>query len=153
MKIISTLLALISITQTSLGSLRVEEKNIPQIKLPDLNKLKLNQEVFLTDLNGVVNPKTVMLLQVGDNIKLYRTDGTLYTGIVTETKEGDDTLQIFGKFNNVPDVSFGFVLARGGIFAGAIVDTKNDKTYTLELSTPHKGYVFLYSFKYEKKIS
>lgn len=153
MKIINTILALAFTVQTSLGSLKTEEKTPPLIKLPDLNKLKLNQEIFLTDTNGVVNPKTVMLLQVGDNVKVYRPDGTLYTGLVTETKEGDDTLQIFGKFNNVQDVSFGFVLAKGGVFAGAIVDTKNDKTYTLELSVPHKGYIFLYSFKYEKKIS
>ena len=153
MKITNTILALAFTVQTSLGSLKTEEKTPPLIKLPDLNKLKLNQEIFLTDTNGVVNPKTVMLLQVGDNVKVYRPDGTLYTGLVTETKEGDDTLQIFGKFNNVQDVSFGFVLAKGGVFAGAIVDTKNDKTYTLELSVPHKGYIFLYSFKYEKKIS
>ena len=148
--IVSILLLLI---QTSFGSIKEEKRTPTSIDLPDLNKLKLNQEVFLTDLNGVVNPKTVMLLQVGDNVKIYHTDGTLYTGLVTETKEGDGMLQIFGKINNVSDMSFGFVLAKGGVFAGAMVNTKNNKTYTLELSEPHKGYIFLYSYKYEKKIS
>ena len=119
---------------------------------PNLNKLRINQEVYLTDTQGIVNPKTVSVLQVGDNVRIYRPDGTLYIGLVTETKEEEGSLRIYGKINNVEDTQFGFAFATGGHFAGAIIERKNDRIYALELSEAHKGFIFLYTTKYDKKL-
>jgi hypothetical protein len=121
--------------------------------VPDLNKLKLNQEAFLTDSQGIINVKAVSILQVGDSIKLFRTDGTLYTGRVVTTEESEGILRIMGVMNNAENTEFGFVLAKGGIFAGAIVDKKNSKTYAIELSEPHKGFIFLLTNKYDKPVA
>lgn len=121
--------------------------------IPDLNKLKLNQEAFLTDTQGIINVKAVSILQVGDSIKLFRTDGTLYTGRVVTTEESDGMLRIMGVMNNAENTEFGFVLAKGGIFAGAIVDKKNSKTYAIELSEHHKGFIFLLTNKYDKPVA
>jgi hypothetical protein len=148
MKIKNIILSSLLIPITTLGSFR----EIPNIRTPDLNKLKLNQEVYLSDTNGLINIKTVSLLQVGDNIRVYRPDGTLYTGIVTKTEESDGLLHIIGNINNKEDAQFGFVFAKGGHFAGAIVEKKNDRIYALELSEAHKGFVFLYTTKYDKKL-
>ena len=119
--------------------------------IPGLNKLKLNQEVYLTDIQGVVNPKTVILLQVGDLVRILRPDNTLYTGMVSETVEEAGSLKIHGKVNNKENTSFGFAISKGGIFAGAIIEHNSDTIYSLELSEPHKGYIFLYTTKYDKK--
>jgi hypothetical protein len=127
-------------------------KELPISKEPNLNRLQLNQEIYLSDQNGVVSPQAVSLLQVGDNVRFYRPDGTLYTGQVTETKEEEGSLRVYGKIHNVEDCQFGFALARGGNFAGAVIERKNDKIYVLELSEAHKGFIFLYSTKYDKKL-
>lgn len=122
------------------------------INVPDLNKIKINQEAFLTDTLGIINIKSVSLLQVGDNVRIYRTDGTMYTGRVTSTEEASGMLRIMGNMNNAENTEFGFVLAKGGVFAGAIVDKKNNKTYAIELSEAHKGFIFLLTNKYDKPI-
>ena len=127
-------------------------KETPNLNTPDINKLKLNQEVIISDVNGVINPKSVSLLQIGDYIRLCRPDGTIYTGRVTETVEEEGSLRIYGDINNVSDCQFGFAFAKGGFFAGAIIERKNDKIYALELSEAHKGFIFVYSAKYNKKL-
>lgn len=148
MKIKSILLAGLLIPITLLGS----AKEAPKLVVPDVNKLKLNQEIALTDNLGIVNIKLVSLLQVGDYIKMYRPDGSLYTGRVTETIEEDNVLKIYGTIDNVSDCQFGFAFARGGIFAGAIVEKKNDKVYALELNEVAKGFIFVFTTKYDKKL-
>lgn len=140
---------LTSIVLLSLPTLSLAEP-IKEI-IPGLNKLKLNQEVYLTDALGIVNPKTVILLQVGDLVRILRPDKTLYTGIVTETIEENDSIRIYGKVNNKENTSFGFAASKGGIFAGAIIEHNSETIYSLELSEAHKGYIFLYTTKYDKK--
>jgi hypothetical protein len=127
-------------------------REIPIPQTPNLNKLRLNQEIYISDKNGVINPQLVSLLQVGDNIRFYRPDGTEYIGQVTETKEETGSLRIYGKIHNIEDCQFGFGLDSGGHFAGAIIERKNDKIYALELSESHKGFIFLYTTKYDKKL-
>lgn len=148
MKTKSLILASLMIPLTLLGSV----KEAPKLIIPDINKLKLNQEVYITDALGIVNVKSVSLLQVGDYIRMCRPDGTLYTGKVTETIEEDGSLRIYGSIDNVPDCQFGFAFAKGGIFAGAIVERKNDKVYALELNDVAKGFIFVFTTKYDKKL-
>lgn len=117
-----------------------------------IGKLKLQQEVPLTDINGVIIPSTVAYAKVGDYVKLYRTDKFCYTGQVTEVLEADGYLKVFGTINNVKDANFGFVMAKGGNFAGAIVDKALQGAYVIEPSFEHKGYIFVYTLKYVKPI-
>jgi hypothetical protein len=148
MKIKSLLISSLMFPITLVGSL----KEAPKLIVPDINKLKLNQEIHLTDNLGIVNIKLVSLLQVGDCVKMYRPDGTLYTGKVTETIEEEGILKIYGTIDNIPDCQFGFAFAKGGIFAGAIVEKKNDKVYALELNEVAKGFIFVFTTKYDKKL-
>lgn len=133
-------------------TLLASAKEAPKLIIPDVNKLKLNQEVALTDNLGIVNIKLVSLLQVGDYVKMYRPDGSLYSGRVTETIEEEGVLKIYGSIDNVPDCQFGFAFAKGGIFAGAIVEKKTDKVYALELNEIAKGFIFVFTTKYNKKL-
>lgn len=148
MKINTLILASLFFPLTLLGSV----KEAPKLIVPDINKLKLNQEIQITDNLGIVNVKIVSLLQVGDYIKMYRPDGTLYKGRVNETKEEEGSLKIYGSIDNVQDCQFGFAFAKGGIFAGAIVEKKNDKVYALELNEVAKGFIFVFTTKYDKKL-
>jgi hypothetical protein len=144
----ASLLILLLATKNSFATAKQEPKDI----IPGLNQLKINPEISLTDNLGVVNPKLVSLLQVGDNIKMIRPDGTLYTGKITETQDSDDCFKVFGFVTNSEDTHFGFSMNKGGIFAGAIVEKKSDKVYALELSEAHRGYIFIYTTKYNKKL-
>jgi hypothetical protein len=131
----------------SLGSQTPLEASIKE-------QLKLQQETFLTDTNGVILVKAVLGLKVGDIIRIYRTDGYSYTGRVTEITEThapeDPSIRISGIINNVSGAQFGFGAAKGGMFAGAIIEPDKEFIYALELSESHKGYIFLPTTKYSK---
>jgi hypothetical protein len=144
----ASLLILFSATKNSFATAKQE----PKVIIPGLNQLKINPEVSLTNDLGVVNPKLVSMLQVGDNVKITRPDGTVYTGKITETQDSDDCFKVFGFATNSEDTHFGFSMNKGGFFAGAIIETKADKIYALELSEAHKGYIFIYTTKYNKKL-
>jgi hypothetical protein len=110
-------------------------------------KLKIDQELFLSDTNGVVKAAAIAKAAAGTMIKLYKTDGTFYTGIVNLVKEDNDSYEIQGSINNC-NASFGFKIAKGGTFIGAVVEHDVKKTYVLEFSLPHKGFVLVYNLKY-----
>jgi len=135
------------ITFNSFASIKESEIEIPG------HKLQLKQETFLTDTNGIMNAAAIVNVTIGSSIKIYRTDGFVYSGKITEIEEGADFYKIYGFIHNVEDSQFGFVIAKGGVFAGAVVEKKNKKTYVLELSIPHKGYILMLSSKYDEKIS
>ena len=88
----ASLLFLFSVTKNSFATAKQE----PKVIIPGLNQLKINPEVSLTNDLGVVNPKLVSMLQVGDNVKISRPDGTVYTGKITETQDSDDCFKVFG---------------------------------------------------------
>ena len=117
----------------------------------ELPKLTLHMQVILSDEHGVILPRQVATLKTGDQVKFCRPDKTEYVGIVTEIQETPEYLKIFGKLTNDPNTGFGFGLAKGGIFAGAIVTENSDEIYTLEFSVGHKGYIFLKSFLHKKQ--
>jgi hypothetical protein len=113
-------------------------------------KLQLETETYLTDTQGVASAKQMITVPVGKLVRIYRTDGFYYTGQVTEVEESDTHFKIYGKVLNVEDTQFGFVLAKGGVFAGAVVEKEKEKTYVLEFSEAHKGFVLVRSTKYNK---
>ena len=116
-------------------------------------KLQLAEETYLTDKNGVASPGQIINVQLGRSVRLYRTDGFCYTGQVTEIEESADTYKVYGSISNVDGGRFGFVLAKGGVFAGAVLDVKNDIVYVMEMSALYKGYVLVRSFRHNKDSS
>lgn len=116
-------------------------------------KLQLAEETYLTDSNGVISPPQVAKAEIGRLVRIYRTDGFCYTGRITSIEESDEAYKVYGDINNVKNTHFGFVLAKGGIFAGGVVEIDNKKTYVAELSEAFKGYVLQLSNKYDKPSS
>ena len=112
--------------------------------------LKLDLENYLTNLHGVLSPNQIVNTPIGSIVKIYRTDGFCYQGKITEIEESDDYYKIYGGITNVPNAGFGFVLAKGGIFAGAVVERDDSRVYTVEFSEPHKGCVLKRSANHEK---
>lgn len=112
--------------------------------------LQINQETLLTDTNGVINVKQVASVEVGKQVKIYRTDGVSYSGNVTAIEESTDHYKVYGTITSVPDTYFGFSLIKGGTFVGAVVEKTNERTYVAEFSLDHKGFILLRSFKYQR---
>lgn len=138
-----TLAILWLLTATSSAGIK-EQETIPGLKL------RLEAQLHITDKHGVVQPSQVASALVGQLVVIYRTDGFKYDAQVTEIEEREDMLKIYGRMLNVEDSSFGFVMHKGGTFAGAIVERKNERTYALEISPEHKGYIFVRTTKYDK---
>ena len=138
------LLLLLVIPQILFAGMSKNETEVPGFKL------QLEEEMFLTDQNGVAIPEQIIKVPIGKLVKIYRPDGFCYKGMVTEIEEGDSYYKVYGKINNVEQTSFGFVLAKGGNFAGAILEKNNSKTYVLEFDRIRKGFVFVFSTKYDK---
>jgi hypothetical protein len=111
------------------------------------SKLAIDQELFLSDKNGVVKAAAIAKAAAGTMIKLYKTDGTFYTGVVSLVKEDNEAFEIQGTINNC-NASFGFKLIKGGSFVGAVVEHEAKKTYVLEFSLPHKGFILVQTLKY-----
>ena len=112
--------------------------------------ITLDQESYFTDENGKADPARIINTPIGKLVKIYRPDGFCYTGKVTEIEESDTVFKIYGTVLNVEGAQFGFVLAKGGVFAGAVVESDKDNTYVLEYSDAHKGYALFRSSKYGK---
>lgn len=141
MKRLLSLLLLLPSTGTAI----TKEKEI----IPGL-KLRIEAQVQLTDKQGVVIPNQLIKALVGQLATIYRTDGFKYDVQITEIEESSEQLKVYGKILNVEDGNFGFVMAKGGHFAGALLEKKENKTYILEFSEEHKGFVFVRSYKYDK---
>lgn len=127
----------------SFGGVKTEEQIIPGLKL------RIDNEHYLTDKNGLVLPEQVIKVAVGKLVAIYRTDGFCYHGQVTEIEEGPDFYKVFGKVLNSEDTGFGFAINKGGYFSGAIRERKDNVTYVLEFNPVHKGFVFVRSYKHD----
>jgi hypothetical protein len=113
--------------------------------------LKLDQETFLTDKNGVFMPSSLLKLIPGNVIKIYLTDGSELNGLVKTTEVYNGELfKIFGEITNKNDTGFGFVLTKDAIFAGAVVFRSEDITYAVSYDEFRKGFVL--TRKISKKI-
>lgn len=114
------------------------------------HKLQLNQEVYFTDKLGVALPEQIAEASLGKLVKIYRTDGFCYEGKITDIEEEEGVFKVYGDVLNLTGVRFGFAMAKGGKFAGAVLDKVNDTVYVLEFSEAHKGFVLVRSYKHDK---
>jgi hypothetical protein len=112
-------------------------------------RIKLAAEKYFTDTNGVFSVAQLIKATVGNQVRIYRTDGGFYTGQITEIEETSEYLKIYGYVFDGNDTRFGFALAKGGVFAGAVVEKNKDKVYTVEFSAAHKGYILLRAQRFE----
>ncbi len=112
-------------------------------KQTSVRKLELTGEMSITDDNGVVIPKLVLSLTAGNVIKIKRTDGFEYQGVVAEVEESKNMIRIFGYMTNSKKTHFGFIIAEKGQFVGAIIDEAKDETYVMEFIEAAKGFVFV----------
>lgn len=142
MKTKTTLLAIATlISSNCFGGVKSEE--IP--KQP-FSSLKLNQETYLTDTNGILNPKMLLGLIPSNSVKIYFTDGTVLTGLVKETEIfNNEIYKVFGEITNKNNVGFGFVLTKEGTFAGAIVFRDTNETYVVKYSEELKEFILVKS--------
>jgi hypothetical protein len=138
-------LSVLGVTNSS-ASIKADES---VSKVPGF-KLQINEESYFSDKLGVVSPEQVANAQIGRLVKIYRTDGFCYEGRITEIEESKEYLKVYGVISNVKDSHFGFVMVKGGIFAGALIEEKGLKTYVLEFSKEYNGYILMLSHKYDK---
>jgi len=114
--------------------------------------LSINQQIFISDNNGVMNPASIIRLKPADNIKFVLSDGTELTGIVKSTEEvNKEMFKVFGDIQNKPNTGFGFALVKQGtfsdepVFAGAVVFRDTEETYTVQYSQEAKGFMLIKS--------
>lgn len=117
----------------------------PEVIIP---VLKIEQQVYLTDRHGLASPENIIRVKPLDNVKIFLSDGTELNGIVTKTEEFNKELfKVFGDIQNKDNAGFGFVLAKEGIFAGAVVFRNTDEVYKLEYSEEAKGFMLVKSIQ------
>lgn len=103
--------------------------------------LKIDQETFLTDKNGVFITNSVLKLVPGNAIKIYLTDGTELNGLVKSTELlNGQIFKVFGEIVNKNNTGFGFVLTKDAIFAGAVVFRDANITYAVAYDELRKGF-------------
>lgn len=112
--------------------------------------LRIEGQLHYSDEHGVILPSQIIKSIAGQLVTFRRTDGFKYDAQITEIEESDDYLKVYGKILNVEEANFGFVMARGGNFAGAVLEKKNQKTYVLKFSEPHKGFILELNNSYNK---
>jgi len=114
--------------------------------------LSIDQQIFISDNNGVMNPASIIRLKPADNIKFILSDGTELIGIVKSTEEvNKEMFKVFGDIQNKPNTGFGFALVKQGtfstepVFAGAVVFRDTEETYTVQYSEEAKGFMLIKS--------
>jgi hypothetical protein len=106
--------------------------------------LSLDQEHYLTTTTGIINPNEIIKAAVKDLIVLYLPDGTKFSGVITKAEfKTEDKFECFGEFHSHDNAGFGFVLTKGGVFAGAIVMRNTDTVYCVGYSEAMQGYVLI----------
>jgi hypothetical protein len=117
----------------------------PRVIIP---VLKLEEQIYFTDTQGIANPSNIIKAKPLDNIKIYLSDGTELLGLVTKTEETNrEILKVFGDIQNKENTGFGFVLTKDGIFAGAVVFRDTDEVFKLEYVESVKGFMLIKSAK------
>ena len=117
----------------------------PRVIIP---VLKLEEQIYFTDTQGIANPSNIIKAKPLDNIKIYLSDGTELIGLVTKTEETNrEILKVFGDIQNKENTGFGFVLTKDGIFAGAVVFRDTDEVFKLEYVESAKGFMLIKSAK------
>jgi hypothetical protein len=133
----------------------------PKVVVPTLS---IDQEIYISDNIGVLNPSSIIRLKPSDTIKFVLSDGTELTAIVKQTEEfNKEMFKVYGDIQNKPNTGFGFALVKQGtltneaVFAGAVVFRDTEETYTVQYSEEAKGFMLIKSkgnksqFKITKK--
>jgi hypothetical protein len=126
------------------SSLIAEE---PKVIIPTLS---IEEQIQLSDNNGVMNILNILKLKPSDNIKFFLSDGTELIGLVKETQLFNTQMfKVFGDIQNKPNTGFGFVLVKAGsltdepVFAGAVVFRDTDEIYGVQYSEEAKGFMLI----------
>jgi hypothetical protein len=121
----------------------------PRVIIPTLS---IDQQIFISDNNGVLNAASIIRLKPSDTIKFILSDGTELTGLVKETEEiNKEMFKVYGDIQNKPNTGFGFALVKAGqfskepVFAGAVVFRDTEETYTVQYSEEAKGFMLIKS--------
>ena len=119
---------------------------IGEIPKQPFSSIKIDQETYITDTNGVLNPKMLLGLIPSNLVKIYLIDGTVLNGIVKETENfNNEMFKVFGEITNKKNTGFGFVLTKEGVFAGAVVFRDTDETHTVKYSEELKEFILVKS--------
>jgi hypothetical protein len=119
---------------------------IGEIPKQPFSSIKIDQETYITDTNGVLNPKMLLGLIPSNLVKIYLIDGTVLNGIVKETENfNNEMFKVFGEITNKKNAGFGFVLTKEGVFAGAVVFRDTDETHTVKYSEELKEFILVKS--------
>ena len=119
---------------------------IGEIPKQSFSSIKIDQETYITDTNGILNPKMLLGLIPSNLVKIYLTDGTVLNGIVKETENfNNEMFKVFGEITNKKNAGFGFVLTKEGVFAGAVVFRDTDETHTVKYSEELKEFILVKS--------
>jgi hypothetical protein len=119
----------------------------PKVIIPTLS---IEEQIQLSDINGVMNILNILKLKPTDNIKFYLSDGTELIGLVKETQLfNKEMFKVFGEIQNKTNTGFGFVLVKAGslteepVFAGAVVFRDSQETYNVQYSEEAKGFMLI----------
>jgi hypothetical protein len=140
-------LAAALVSYAALASVKKEEPVVPEYKL------QLEEELYFTDKNGVALPEQIIKAKLGNLVRIYKTDGFYYEGKITEIEEDGDVYKVYGDITNIAGARFGFGLAKGGKFAGAVIEREKEITYVLEFDAAYKGFVLRRSYTRDHKTS
>jgi hypothetical protein len=106
--------------------------------------LKIDQETYLTDKNGVFIPSSILKLVPGNAVKIYLMDGTELKGLIKSTEFiNSEVFKVFGEMTNKDNTGFGFVFTRDAIFGGAVVFRDKNFVYKINYNEVAKGYVLM----------
>ena len=121
----------------------------PRVVVPTLS---IDDQIFISDNYGVLNPASIIRLKPSDTIKFVLSDGTILNALVKQTEEvNKEMYKVYGDIQNKPNSGFGFVLVKAGqfskepVFAGAVVFRDTDETYTVQYSEEAKGFMLIKS--------
>ncbi len=121
----------------------------PRVIIPTLS---IDQQIYISDNNGLLSPASIIRLKPMDNIKFILSDGTELTALVKETEEVNrEMFKVYGDIQNKPNCGFGFALVKAGqfskepVFAGAVVFRDTEETYTVQYSEEAKGFMLIKS--------
>ena len=107
-------------------------------------KLRLDQQIALTDDRGVIIPKAIIGLSPSETVKITLVDGTVIIGLVKSTEMFNNKIfKVFGDVTNGENAGFGFGMSDNGVFGGAIVYRNTETVYKVEYSETLKGYIFV----------
>jgi len=136
--ILSVVLLIAAFSLISNGELKISEKpNVPY-------KLRLDEQVLLTDSRGVLIPSAILALNPSEYIKITLTDGQVITGVVKTTEVIDKKIfKVFGDVINGDNAGFGFGMMEDGTFGGAVVYRNTEMVYKIQYSNILKGYIFV----------